>query len=186
MSRLCFRRCSRLDWAKELFRNCHCTKITFYLDQAGSSLPGSTLLHPLLHGVETHPSKCQHLLLLPSSSDCSKMEPIPWRGHVSSGCYLTCAKVQHLSAAEDSSTIAASNDDFLANLGTPWPQNPECLSEWRPPACFSPTLAGRVKLVNVGAIYDEEAGGGDGDCTGAICHILRKSWSLLPLHAPCC
>ena len=75
---------------------------------------------------------------------------------VSSSCYLTRDKVQHLSAA-------SSNDDFLANLGTPWPAFPACLESW-PFTGLPPTVDagwpvdGSVKLMDMVAIDGEEAG----------------------------
>merc|ERR1711936_822460 len=97
------------------------------------------------------------------------MEVCPWTGHVSSSCYLTRLKVQDLSAAaETSSTVAACYDDFLSKLSTPWPICSASLESW-PPSCRPPLVyAGwasnsSVKLTDVEAMDDKEAGGSDGD-----------------------
>lgn len=89
--------------------------------------------------------------------------------------------------AEGSSIVAASNEDFTVKFCTSWPVIPACLESW-PSSLFLPTVDagwsgnGSVKLTDVVAVDRDEAGRSNGDRTGAILHIDRKSWSLLPLH----
>ena len=121
---------------------CHfnCTKVTLCVSQVVCSLPGGSLLVPLLHCVEevaaitftsTAIATQGKSFGLTTYSCCCNVQVTPFRGHITSRDDGACGKIQDLSALEVIPSLVASCDDhFLFDLDTARIIIPEGFESW--------------------------------------------------------
>ena len=120
---------------------CHfnCTKVTPFVGQVVSDLPGGSRLVPLLHCVEvggaftfssTAIATQGKSLGLTTYSCCCNMKKTPCRGHITNRDDVACGKIQDLSAFETFSMVASCDYYFLFDLDTARIICPGCFESW--------------------------------------------------------